>query len=367
MFARTQGVLNSVAFYDYLIKFNLGVPKSLNFFKRRLHVSIAFEEYSNTRTVDYGTGMKSAGDNVISVTDLYKTYGTLKAVDGISFTVAKGEIFGLLGPNGAGKTTTVEMIEGLRKPDAGRIVVLDRDATKDEDGIKERIGIQPQAPALYPLLTVEEILDLFRTVYKKSLPTGQLMEMFSLQESRNTLVKNLSGGQQQRLSVAIAMVNDPDITFLDEPTTGLDPQARRNLWMVIEGLKRKGKTIVLTTHYMDEAEVLCDKIAIVDHGKIIAMGSPEDLIHAYFKESAIQFEAETPPPRELLLSLSGVSQVTCNGSEVVLYTTDIPATMSAILDYAKQNNCAGMLKNVNVRQATLEDVFLKITGRRIRE
>ena len=181
------------------------------------------------------------------------------------------------------------------------------------------------------------------------------------------LVKNLSGGQQQRLSVALALINDPDIAFLDEPTTGLDPQARRNLWTVIEGMKEKGKTIFLTTHYMEEAERLCDRVAVVDHGNIIAIGSPRELIQSYFKENAIEFTSDTPPPEMVMQNFPGAISVRIKGNEVTIYSGDMPATMSALLKYAEKMETTGNLKNLNVREATLEDVFLKLTGRTIRE
>ena len=198
-------------------------------------------------------------DSVIVVKGLKKTYGENTVVNNVSFEVEKGEIFGLLGPNGAGKSTTTEIIEGLRAADLGSISVLGMDSSKDGNEIKQKIGIQLQIPSLLPLLNVEEIIDLFGGVYRHSLPTGQLLKLLSLEESRKVLTKNLSGGQQQRLSVAMALVNDPEIAFLDEPSTGLDPQARRNLWSVIEEMRAKGKTIFLTTHFMEEAERLCDR------------------------------------------------------------------------------------------------------------
>jgi ABC-2 type transport system ATP-binding protein len=193
------------------------------------------------------------------------------------------------------------------------------------------------------------------------------MDMLSLGESRKVLVKNLSGGQQQRLSVALAMVNDPDIAFLDEPTTGLDPQARRGLWSVIEDMRNRGKTILLTTHYMEEAERLCDRLVIVDYGKIIAEGSPAELIRNYFKESAIQFEMEPPPAEVILKSFPGATEVMVSGNEAIIYTDNIPATMSAVLKYAEKAELTDKMKNLGVRQASLEDVFIKLTGRRIRD
>lgn len=304
---------------------------------------------------------------VIQVQDLVKVYGPIRAVDGISFEVKKGEVFGMLGPNGAGKTTTTEIIEGLRDADSGSVTVMGMDVRKQREQIKQLIGIQLQAPALLPLLNVEEILKLFTSFYRNSLPVDKLLEMVALTESRKVLSKNLSGGQQQRLSVAMAMVNNPEITFLDEPTTGLDPQARRGLWSVIEELRAQGKTVFLTTHYMDEAEWLCDRIAVVDHGKIIALDTPKKLISSNFKESAIEFEMEPVPSGELLGSFPCVTSASVEGFEVILYSADVPKTMGAILDYADKNKGNTELRNLHVRQATLEDVFLKLTGRKIRE
>jgi ABC-2 type transport system ATP-binding protein len=304
---------------------------------------------------------------VLEVENLVKSYGSVKAVDGISFEVLSGETFGMLGPNGAGKTTTVEIIEGLRPADSGKISVLGMDVSRVPGAIKQRIGVQLQAPSLLPLVTVYELLDLFASFYRRSLPVNTMLEMLSLEECRKILVKNLSGGQQQRLSVALALINDPDIAFLDEPTTGLDPQARRNLWSVIEAMRSQGKTIFLTTHYMEEAEKLCDRVAIVDHGKIITLGSPTELIRKYFQESAIEFEMELPPCKDVFQALAGATQVNINGPEIIIYSTNIPATMSGLLNYAEDSNLIAKLKSLRVRQATLEDVFLKLTGRKIRE
>jgi ABC-2 type transport system ATP-binding protein len=304
---------------------------------------------------------------VVDVQNLVKSYGEVKAVQGLSFQVMAGETFGMLGPNGAGKTTTVEIIEGLRNADSGEVTVLGLDVAKVPTRIKQRIGVQLQAPSLLPLVNVTELLDLFASFYDRSLPVNDVLKLLSLEESRKVLVKNLSGGQQQRLSVALALINDPDIAFLDEPTTGLDPQARRSLWMVIEGMKEKGKTVFLTTHYMEEAERLCDRVAVVDHGNIIAIGSPRELIQLYFKENAIEFTSDTPPPEMVMQNFPGAISVRVKGNEVTIYSGDMPATMSALLKYAEKTETTGKLKNLNVREATLEDVFLKLTGRTIRE
>jgi ABC-2 type transport system ATP-binding protein len=309
--------------------------------------------------------MKMMTDAVVEVRDLVKTYGSIRAVDGISISVARGEVFGMLGPNGAGKTTTVEIIEGLRTADSGAVRLLGMDVSRDIRAIKERIGVQSQHPALFPNLTVEESINFFRTLYKSSLPASDIIGLARLEESRRVLYRNLSGGQQQRLSVALAFVNDPDVLFLDEPTTGLDPQARRAMWEVVESFHGTGKTVVLTTHYMEEAQRLCDRVAIMDHGKVIALDSPRRMIEQHIKESAIQFKMTNYPGDEVLAGLTGVTKAIREGDEVILFTSDIPAAISALLELAAEQSAA--LSELYVRQATLEDVFLKLTGKRIRD
>lgn len=306
-----------------------------------------------------------AQNDAIQVDKLVKRYGPLTAVDDISFAVRGGEVFGLLGPNGAGKTTTVECIEGLRAPDDGTIRVLGLDARKDIQPLKERIGIQLQTTGLYPKLTVREVIDLFGSFYTKRVPTDMLIEMTGLQERVNARTKDLSGGQKQRLSVALALVNDPDLIFLDEPTTGLDPQARRNLWDVIEALQKRGKTVLLTTHYMEEAEQLCDRIAVMDHGKIIALDTPDALVRQNFQEQAIEFETPIPPAVELLERIGGVARAQVQEKQVTVFSTDVPVTMAGLLALSQQGTLH--FDNLVVRRATLEDVFLKLTGRKIRE
>jgi len=307
----------------------------------------------------------SAALNAITVENLRKVYGATKAVDGISFEVREGEVFGMLGPNGAGKSTTIEMIEGLRRPDGGSITVLGLKQPGAANHIKTRIGIQLQTTALYPRLTVTEILDLFHTFFRgrKTISTAELIQLVDLDEKKDTHSKALSGGQRQRLSVALALVNDPDIVFLDEPTTGMDPQARRQLWDLVRALQQRGKTILLTTHYMEEAEQLCDRVAIVDHGHIMELGSPQDLISRHFQEIAIEFnhpEGDTENYR----TLAGVNNVVVENGHVSLYSTDVPATMAALL---QRTDNSGALRNLNVRGGTLEDVFLKLTGRALRD
>jgi ABC-2 type transport system ATP-binding protein len=309
--------------------------------------------------------MDVSGSKVIEVTNLVKSYGTVKAVNEISFEVAQGEVFGMLGPNGAGKTTTVEIVEGLRTADSGSATVLGMDVSRDTRSVKERIGVQSQSPALFPGLKVREIIKFFRSLYKKSVPTAQIIELAALQESKDVLFRNLSGGQQQRLSVALAFVNDPEIIFLDEPTTGLDPQARRAMWEVIETFQRAGKTVVLTTHYMEEAQRLCDRIAIMDYGQIIALDSPQRLIESNIKESAIQFKMKDYPGDQVLTSLPDVSKVVREEDDIIVYTNNIPSAISGLLGMASQRSAE--LSELSVRQATLEDVFLKLTGKRIRD
>lgn len=304
---------------------------------------------------------------IIDVSNLVKHYGDVRAVDSISFQVRQSEVFGMLGPNGAGKTTTVEIIEGLRLADSGHVSVMGLDVSTASNKIKQKIGIQLQAPSLLPLLRVEEILDTFASFYRHHLQIDDVLEMLALQESRKVLVKNLSGGQQQRLSVAMSLVNDPEIAFLDEPTTGLDPQARRGLWNVIKEMQSRGKTIFLTTHYMEEAELLCDRVAIMDYGKIIALNTPDNLIDDYSQEKAIQFEMQSPPSEAILQGLPGITRVAIDADEVVAYSESVPDTLSALLNYAETEGLTRQLKNLHIREASLEDVFLKLTGRRIRE
>ncbi len=301
----------------------------------------------------------------IQVENLVKIYGSLRAVDGISFDVANGEVFGMLGPNGAGKSTTTEMIEGLRKPDAGKIHVLGHDVVKNVEPIKQRIGIQLQTTSLFQKLTTRELVKLFASFFKKTLPVDDVISLVNLEEKVNTPSKALSGGQRQRLAVAIALINDPDIIFLDEPTTGLDPQARRSMWDVVSNLQKRGKTVFLTTHYMEEAERLCDRVAVVDHGKIIALGKPQALIHDNFDETALEFSNDELLPETLLTSLPAVERVQNENGITTLYSKGVARTTNALMALVEQQQTE--LRGFTIRAATLEDVFLKLTGRRIRD
>ena len=302
---------------------------------------------------------------VISVADLHKSYGDLHAVDGISFDVGKGEVFGLLGPNGAGKTTTVEILEGLNKSDSGKVSVLGIDPARDPGKLKERIGVQLQTAALYPNLTVAELISLFGTFYAHPRPTAELIKQFDLEERQHGLSKELSGCQRQRLSVALAMVNDPELIFLDEPTTGLDPQARRSLWDRVDELRKDGRTVVMTTHYMEEAEQLCDRVAIMDHGRILEMGTVNEVVSGHFKERTISFGTRPEITDEKLAGLHAVTKVAHDLDETLVYTNDVPATITDLLRLADELGAKGL--DLAVRRPTLEDVFLALTGRALRD
>lgn len=301
--------------------------------------------------------------HAIEVHGLRKSYGDVVAVDNIDLIVEQGEVFGLLGPNGAGKTTTTEMLVGLRAPDAGTISILGMNPQKEAKAVKARIGVQLQTAALFNRLTARESLQLMASFFPQHRDVDALLSLVGLQEKAHSQTRHLSGGQLQRLQLAGAMVNDGDIIFLDEPTTGLDPQARRNLWEIIERLRKEGKTVFLTTHYMDEAEKLCDRVAVVDHGRVIALDSPAGLIKTHFKETAVEM-LDVFADDNLLGNLPGVSSLQHEDGHVSLFSTAIPATITALMELSTERRVE--LKDLVMRQATLEDVFLKLTGRRIR-
>jgi ABC-2 type transport system ATP-binding protein len=302
---------------------------------------------------------------VIHVRGLTKRYGDVQAVAGIDFDVAKGEIFGLLGPNGAGKTTTVEILEGLRSPDGGEVSVLGVDVAHGADALKPRIGVSLQTGSLYPKLTLTEVVDLFRSFFPHARSTQELLDALELGERRHAQTRELSGGQRQRLNVALALVNDPELVFLDEPTTGLDPAARRSLWDLIRDLRANGKSVLLTTHYMDEAELLCDRLAIMDHGRILEMGTVDELISKRFQDRAVRFDRLDGIERTQLEALPAVSGVKEDDGEVLVYTRDVGATIGALLDLADARGVEP--QNLAIRRATLEDVFLDLTGRALRD
>jgi ABC-2 type transport system ATP-binding protein len=316
-------------------------------------------------TATAGDAVIREGDAIIRVGDVRKRYGDVRAVDGVTFSVSSGQIFGLLGPNGAGKTTTVEMLEGLRQPDSGSLEVLGIDVARHPDALKERIGVALQTAELYPKLTVVEVLDLFRSYYRRSVPTVQLLEFLDLGERRSAQTRHLSGGQRQRLAVALALVNDPEVVFLDEPTTGLDPAARRALWSLVERLKEQGKTVLLTTHYMEEAEALCDRVAIMDHGRILDMGSVGDLVSRRFQGKAVQFDRIPGLGDDRLAAIAAVTSVRHDDGRDLLYSRDVPATIRDLLGVSEE--MAVEPQNLMIRRATLEDVFLDLTGRALRD
>ena len=311
------------------------------------------------------TTNRGPAEPVIRVHDLRKSYGATRAVDGVSFEVRRGEVFGLLGPNGAGKTTTVEILEGLRSPDAGEATVLGIDVARHPDALKARIGVALQTAALYPKLTVVEVIDLFRSFYGRGRQTDELVGLLDLDEKRSTRTKDLSGGQRQRLAVALALVNDPELVFLDEPTTGMDPAARRSLWDIVTSLKAEGRTVLLTTHYMEEAEVLCDRLAIMDHGRILEAGTVIQLVSRRFSERSVRFDRVEQLDPTRLSGFPGVTSVKTEDGEAILYTRDVPATIGALL--AATEALGVEPANLAVRRPTLEDVFLDLTGRALRD
>jgi len=300
----------------------------------------------------------------IHVTDLEKSYGSLKAVDGVSFQVEDKEIFGILGPNGAGKTTTLEMIETLREPDGGQVLVEGMDVRKNAKKIKEIIGVQLQTTVFFDNLTVYETIDLFGSFYSTKLSPDELLETVGLQDKRDAMLNELSGGQHKRVSIALALVNDPRIVFLDEPTTGLDPQVRRNIWEIVENLRAHEKTVIITSHYIEEAEYLCDRVAIMDYGKIIAHGTPAELVDQYSPESNISFRLTPPVDEAVVGKIEGVQSVK-SGNDGYVVTTEVPQkTLVGIFKAAFENDAAA--DEISMRRASLEDVFLKITGRKIK-
>ena len=302
---------------------------------------------------------------IIEVQDLRKSYGDVKAVDGVSFSVEVGEVFGMLGPNGAGKTTTVEILEGLRLRDSGAVRVLGLDPGREQRDLKRQIGVQLQQVALYPRLRVVEVIELFASFYGRAGVADHLVALLGLEERRRAFVKDLSGGQQQRLSVALALVNDPPMIFLDEPTTGMDPQARRSLWETIEQFKAQGRTVLLTTHYMEEAERLCDRVAVMDHGHIIAVDAPEGLVRAHFAEDAIEFTQRNGMTSDEIERLPAVVNASVQADRVSMFSDDVPTSMSALLQLGQERG--EPIQNLRLRRATLEDVFLKLTGRTLRD
>ncbi len=304
-------------------------------------------------------------ENAIEVRNLVKKYPNVTAVNGISFDVKKGEVFGLLGPNGAGKTTTLEILEGITKPDSGSIRICGMDWAKQGAEIRTKIGVQFQSTTLDENITPREVLSLYGSYYPKSRPVQELLELTQLEAKADAFQETLSGGQRQRLVLGIALIHDPELVFLDEPTTGLDPQARRSLWSVIRELKNEGRTVILTTHYMEEAEVLCDRVAIVDKGQLLEVGTPRELVNSLGIPSVVELSFADELP-----DASAFEEKMGRPIEKTEDYWAIPVS-DPKMDLPKIFECAETLalpfQQVHVRHASLEDVFLQKTGRSLRE
>jgi ABC-2 type transport system ATP-binding protein len=305
---------------------------------------------------------ESTMTNVIEVSHLHKRYGATVAVEDVSLTVQKGEIFGIVGPNGAGKTTTVESIMGLRQPDGGTVRVLGLDPQMRAGDLRQRLGIQLQEASLPDYLKVWEALDLFSSFYKHTVPWEPLLEQWGLSDKRNTRFKNLSGGQKQRLFIALALLNDPEVVFLDELTAGLDPQARRATWEMVKAIRDQGKTVILVTHFMDEAEELADRIAIIDAGKVAALGTPQALMQNLQAGSTVRFTSVNGFDAEALWGVTGVTAVTQHNQQITVEGNG-PLLAHVATTLAQYNIAPADLR---VEIADLEDVFLALTGRKIR-
>ena len=297
--------------------------------------------------------------SIIEVEQLRKTYGDIAAVDGVSFSVEEGEIFGILGPNGAGKTTTVECIVGLRVADSGAIRVLGLDPRTERDRMREDVGVQLQESVLPSKIKVGEALDLYHSFYRRAADPDRLLDLLGLSVKRDVYFKNLSGGQKQRLSIALALVGDPKVAVLDELTTGLDPQTRRDTWELIEGVRDRGVTIILVTHFMDEAERLCDRVALVDRGKIVALDSPDGLAQRVRSGKSVRFTPSAPFDDGLLTDLPDVQSVERQGERVVVHGSG-DLVNAVILALAAAGVTA---QKVELDTPSLEDAFVNLTGR----
>jgi len=306
-------------------------------------------------------------DFAIACTGLVKRYPDVVAVDGVDLEVRRGECFGMLGPNGAGKTTTIEMLQGLVRPDEGEIHLLGLTWDRNEAALRQRLGSTLQETRLPEKLSVEETLLLFRSFYHRGTDVARVLELVQLVEKRKAWVGKLSGGQRQRLAVACALVCEPDILFLDEPTTGLDPQSRRQLWDVITGFRSRGGTVMLTTHYMEEAERLCDRVAIIDKGRIIALGSPPELIAALGAEHVVEFvvTSSASPADDELRSLPGIHEVAASDGRIRLTVEHLHLALPALMRLLEVRGIG--LAELVTHHATLEDVFISLTGRHLRD
>jgi ABC-2 type transport system ATP-binding protein len=304
-------------------------------------------------------------DPILQVENLVKRYGDVEAVRGVSFNVEQGEVFGLLGPNGAGKTTTVEILEGLRDPDGGRVSVCGLDPQRESAALKHEIGAALQSTSLPDKLRVMEALRLFASFYNRGRKPEELLKRFGLEDKRNTFYSQLSGGQKQRLALAIALVNDPKVVFLDEPTAGLDPQVRREIYDIIEELRHEKKTILMTTHYIEEAERLCDRVAIVDHGKVIALGTPRELKTHSGGATRIEVRLSKPESNGALKSLEGVADAREVDGAYVIHSHRPPQAIVSLVKHLEING--NELISLEIASPSLEDVFIEMTGRRLRD
>ena len=307
----------------------------------------------------------AVSDAIVQVEELVKKYGTVEALRGVSFNVHEGEVFGLLGPNGAGKTTTIEILEGMRTADSGRVRVCGLDPQSAGDRFKQEIGAVLQSTALPEKLRAGEALGLFAGFYARRRDTDELLKRFGLEDKRNTFYTHLSGGQKQRLALALALVNDPRVVFLDEPTAGLDPQVRREMYDIIEELRRENKTILLTTHYIEEAERLCDRVAIIDHGRVIAMGTPRELKERSAGKTRIEVRLAQPESDGALRQLDAVADCREVEGSYVLHSTSVPQTIVALVKHLEARGNG--LASLEISTPSLEDVFLELTGRRLRD
>lgn len=302
---------------------------------------------------------------IIEVHNLTKHYGPVQALRGVSFEVQEGEVFGLLGPNGAGKTSTVEILEGLRPPDGGIVSVCGLDPQTPGDAFKQEIGAVLQATALPDKLRVGEAISMFASFYKRRRDPAALLKRFGLEEKRNTFYSHLSGGQKQRLALAMSLVNEPRVLFLDEPTAGLDPQVRREIYTIIEELKKERKTILLTTHYIEEAEKLCDRVAVVDQGRVIAQGTPRELKQRSAGTTRIELRLARPESDAALKQLEGVADCRASDGVYVVHSTRVPQTIVSLVKYLEANG--NELSSLDIAAPSLEDVFLELTGRSLRD
>jgi ABC-2 type transport system ATP-binding protein len=302
---------------------------------------------------------------IIEVHNLTKHYGPVHALRGVSFEVQEGEVFGLLGPNGAGKTSTVEILEGLRPADGGIVSVCGLDPQSPGSTFKQEIGAVLQATALPDKLRVSEALSMFASFYKRRRDPASLLKRFGLEEKRNTFYSQLSGGQKQRLALAMSLVNDPRVLFLDEPTAGLDPQVRREIYTIIEELKKERKTILLTTHYIEEAEKLCDRVAIVDQGRVIAQGTPRELKQRSAGTTRIELRLARPESDGALKQLEGVADCHTSDGAYVVHSTRVPQTIVSLVKYLEAHG--NELSSLDIAAPSLEDVFLELTGRSLRD